>query len=197
MPALIIEGGGQGTVVWKKKNAETNRQGRPLDENGNALPKTLDERRQALEKRRTIRFIDRVTEILEKEVEKPDLVGKIPSMEIYAAVLTWGAESWNMVKKAGFRKRAERWKDYHLLMNSAGDESRMVFQFRMLLGVMEHWKQELHESKLYDPDPSLPGHICDYFGLDGKSMRAEIRKQIPEPKAWAGLNEDGTPKRKK
>jgi ParB/RepB/Spo0J family partition protein len=75
VPAYVVGGAGAGKVEYLKiqKHYEKSHEGRPVCKDGKPAPKSLEERKEGLEKRRTIRFINKLMLILRGE--DPDATG--------------------------------------------------------------------------------------------------------------------------
>lgn len=75
VPAYIIDGPGAGRIEYMKLQSwyEKTEKERPIGEDGKPAPKSLEERREGLEKRRIIRYINKLMLILRGE--EPDTTG--------------------------------------------------------------------------------------------------------------------------
>lgn len=75
VPAYIVDGPGAGRIEYMKLQSwcEKSEKTRPIGNDGKPAPKTLEERRADLEKRRVIRFINKLMMILRGE--DPDATG--------------------------------------------------------------------------------------------------------------------------
>lgn len=72
IPAYIAGGPGAGRIEWVKSQYEDKRE-RPRNKDGKAIPKSVEVKRQALMKKRIIRFINKLMIILEGK--DPDITG--------------------------------------------------------------------------------------------------------------------------
>lgn len=200
IPALIIDGPGAGTVKWKVRDKMYENIGsktRPIGVDGKPLPKTLKERREALEKRRNKALLERAKELLADEIKTPVRVLRLDTIQMLRFVgqsrLEVSYEFHESGKVEG--KKLRRYIDGGNEGEQLQDEMRLI-AVRLLRRALFNLARDIngHLQGSCDPEDAVLAFYL--MGLNVQDIQEEIRKKIKEPKAWADLNEDGTPKRK-
>jgi hypothetical protein len=199
VPALIIDGPGVGGVEYwrlKKEYRDRGAQDPQFDASGNKLPKPLKERRAALAKRREMRLLERTYAILEEEAENRERCADLTVEQMLAAAVMYRTEGMTY---AGTTHRCltdgERYK-YVLSGHPEGNPGIRDLTEDLFNQVERTWMGLVKQAGMYGETSSgWPEFIYALFNLDLDAAKAEIEKEIPEPKGWAGLNEDGTPKK--
>ena len=176
-PCLRVTGPHAGQVGWAiSRRAESGRRTGRM-----AGPKSLDERRTALEGKRAKRVIAAVKAKLDQDTE----LREWEDLGLLAAAFGAG---YPLREQAG---EFESWKAYDRLSKKPEAGRRALW---------DRIKTNLrHQFQYYDLQGAArcledAERICRYLGGDWKALWAEVCAAIPEPKAWATLNEDGTPK---
>jgi ParB/RepB/Spo0J family partition protein len=188
-PALIVDGPGAGTVQWYAVKPEyRDRVSAPrLDASGEKMPKTLEERRNALEKRRNVALLKRAEMQLHEEIQSFKHCERLHEAQMLRLAV-------------GFPLELDRCPDPQskdiLAAAASPEEMRehaIHFCRRALITVRKYISQELTWN---NGDTCWAIFAYEILGLDPEAAKDEIALEIPEPKSWAGLNEDGTPKKK-
>lgn len=246
IPAYIVDGPGAGRVEYMKLQSWcTSEKTRPIGEDGKPAPKSLEERRDGLQKRRVIRFANKLMMILcgddpdatgaksgvcrvcgcteenctqcvektgkpchwvntEKTLcsacaeneEKIDgrisIAESLSNIEIHALVAAFGAAQVDP-GEGGLPDRHEfnRWKVYGkvIAMNGGGAGSAAAYgAFDRIVGELR-WIANSAE-----PDIGFVNNCCAALRLDREAIWGKVVAEIPEPKSWAKLAEDTTPK---
>ncbi len=197
-PALVVDGPDIGQLRYYRlrpepepdTNGSFDSRNR-FDEHGNKLPTPLSVRRARLEKRRTIRYIETVMSFLDVKEEKniSAMTGNLDERKVLAAVLAFGAQ-----RQGGFyRDDRALWNAYHARMVGEYDRDHTIRD--LLLCVAPIWQKMLYtESKATNPSLDVADQICAFFGWPAETWKEDVKSEIPDPKVWATLNEDGTPK---
>jgi ParB/RepB/Spo0J family partition protein len=176
-PCLRVDGAGAGEVFY----ALTNRQmaSRLPSSPG---PTPLSARREQLEAKRAKRFIEIVVTALHDD-EKPRSCA-----ELVRLAATFGT------MQPGGRMTPETWEAFE----KEADRGEECVEARAMLWA--RIKPELRSRvKFYDvrgASSRLPEarDLAAYLGVDGKGLWKRVCDEIPEPKGWAKLNADGTPR---
>ncbi len=197
----------------------------PLQAHGRAKPKTLDERRQALHKRRLVRALDILQgslmnrtvhvgtakhpeEMIPPEPEPPSLENLItyvlvygtgpsvdPDGDGYDPYVTDNAEELDCLAKETTSRAKET--------TSRAKRAALRTRTRLWNRVREPIARSLRTFS----GMSLSGaermsaaaaRLCSEAGLDwAKQFLQPATEAIPEPASWSRLNEDGTPRRER
>lgn len=189
-PALIIDGPGAGTVQWYVQTGgdKLNKQ---YDAAGNKLPKSLADRREALERRRKKRLLERVHDLIESEEETLAAAARLSTVQLFRGASLF---SLSIVWEAKIA-RSER-QSYVLASEEREGEVRTLaktFYRRALRTLRGEIKSALTTNSL---DTSATDFACALLGVDIEELRGAIVKEISDPKVWEKLNEDGTPRKK-
>jgi len=201
VPAFDVD---KGTLKWVKLSYSG---GRAVKSSQGAVT-PLAERRKRLEKRRGMKYLDHILRMLQKEIEKPVFSSKVNDEQIIAAVYAFGSEmDEDILRVLGETKEKyggvgidERFKIYSKLVSN---DYFANFDYKLLLkdiirGIAEvmrdgisGWRYtrefEKWRFKMLD-------EVMHYFHQDPGPVKKQIEMDIPEPKSWKLLNEDGTKK---
>jgi len=191
LPVLLVSGPEVGRFCWMRNTRDKSSSSAPrYDENGNKLPKPLSERREMLKKKRERAFIGRIASIVAEEIEKPDLIKSLTEEKVLSAVYCrllaghiYPEEMWEHYRRAVEKYRMSK------------DEMLVDFMKNVL---EESWLRRLDflmRETLAETSADYACKVAEFLGIDTKPIEREIEKEIPEPKSWANLNEDGTPKK--
>jgi len=196
VPAVKADGPSAGRIVWvQPKSWVRPKSGRSdrSDKSGKSTPVPLADRRAALQKRRKVLAIDRFRDYLNNlaafdrktktapQVSLPDL----PRWTILAAALKFGIgtpipENLNS--------------SFKWIANTSQEETHLMFQdlLRGIIGVL-HNRLFIGEHDIHRVRP-----IAKFLLIEDKldAMIAQAETEIPEPKSWASLNPDGTPRKR-
>lgn len=195
-PALVIDGPQMGTLKWVKPYSSGVRSGSAKKVKGEVM--TLAQRRKALEARRLAWVVDETREELEKiaageretfETAKrlgliPDTLRMIAAFGIDSGLgMNGGENEYGLLSGwAGFDKMA-KWTDEQV---ANGLRRSVANELICLLGYSG--QQYVHRTR---------PHLERILPLLGTSLKVALQKAceaIPEPKGWAKLKADGTPK---
>jgi hypothetical protein len=197
-PALIVDGPDIGQLRYYRLRPEpehtrgtvSDNRNR-FDEHGNKLPTPLSVRRARLEKRRTVRYIEMVMGFLDVKEEQniSAMTENLDEQKVLAAVQAFGAQ-----RQGGFyRDDMALWNAYHALMVGEYDREKTIRD--LFLCVAPIWQKMLYaESKVTNPSTDVADQVCSFFSWPAETWKEDVKSEIPEPKVWATLNEDGTPK---
>ncbi len=257
VPAYIVDGPGSGRVEyfklqdWYRGSKKT----RPIGADGKPEPKPLEERREGLEKRRVIRFINKLMMILRGEdpdatreksgvcrvcgcsegnctrcvektgipchwvdegktlcsacvdnTEKSDpripIVENLSHIEVHALVAAFGAAPKNHEfqgfgsgdENGGddeFESDFDRWNVYKKVVQTNGPDAIQAAAYCAFDRIVDSLHQLTYQQQ---PKIDFPNNLCTALKLDRESIWAKVLEEIPEPKSWAKLEVDETPK---
>lgn len=161
---------------------QTNHNGNASPENEKKKPKTLKERRLGLESRRKRFVMEKVGRLVSAsnfddiKISKEDLPFFLLSLSN-----KFGADFQNNYpRKDTWEKLDKDSKDKN--MQDSWNTSKRIFMKRIKYpntAEPEYWEVK---------------HMAKIIGLDLKPLEETAQKVIPEPKSWANLKADGTPK---
>jgi ParB/RepB/Spo0J family partition protein len=150
-------------------------------------PSTLAERKKKLANRREALINGWLKEFLDK-LDRVDLAADQLDIELILAVATFGVPAHSTLRfmKGKF---ADDWD----IFNSDDIQRARIAAWDGVIDTL-HQRLTFH----HEPDAQEHTEICtyfeDYFGKTITQLRDRAAKEIPEPKGWAKLNADGTPK---
>lgn len=218
IPAYIVDGPGAGRIEWKKLKscyAKEEDKARKIGADGKPLPKTLEERREGLEKRRIVRFINKLMLLLQGE--DPDMTGKqvdadaegegedrrvsivenLSHIETHALVAAFGAISASVEAldpDGEYTSYIEPWERYRRVVQMNGGDAIRIAAYGAFHRIVDQLRQCANVPK---PDVKFPDALCEALRLDRDAVWAKVIEEIPEPKGWGKIREDGEEKPEK
>lgn len=207
VPAYVIDGSGTGQIKYVTPYSLGYSGSTPTMK---GQPKPMSERRKALQKRRVIRYINKILqllsgiepcqptkntsgEMLEPEEMDPK-IWKVPGreltdLELFSLVAEFGASS-----NGDFSSSTKPWRVYESTLTLSDSEAfKIVFE-----GMVSKLVAELRsETNAFTPDKKFADKTCSALYLNSKKLWAMVLEEIKEPKIWSTLNADGTKKDKK
>lgn len=210
IPAYVIDGPGAGKITYVKPHESFNGESKParqVGEDGKLLPKSLEERQEGLLKRRVIRLIGKIIELLQG-LKVAD-IGEDPESEKY------DHDKEQFSKIAGRMAIAENL--------SAVEVFKLVYAFGAGAGIWEfghdHESEPQQIAKLSEKNPDAVNlkniaavcvfpriidklrlmaaaqkvdleyveDVCRLLHLDQPALWQMVLDEIPEPKSWAKL----------
>lgn len=195
-PAIVVCGAGAGSVRWVKVSEEygpaTSR--RVAGPDGKPLPKPLEQRRAELAARRTAKALELLA----------DSVASAPApANLLAVAAVFGTQN-----NAAAPGPLYRWAGADANLIDSIDSSRSPWQVLRDLADPELalWREVqevlVARLKVYSTGDAIrrwndeASNLADLVGVDAQALMALAVEDIPEPKSWANLNADGTPKAK-
>lgn len=186
-PALVVSGPHTGELLWVTGRQREARSTPPTG------PKTLAQRRAILASRRSFLVVDYLRADLEKQEVKHLAVPGAKSLTKARAdlVVRLASVFGTSHKRDLAYSSVEDWQVFDI---KVGEPLVLLWQTvrLVLLKRLEH----------SGPTGDFPRYralevkrIARLIGADLKPLRARAAKEKPEPKSWAKLNEDGTPKK--
>lgn len=185
-PVFLVNGEHAGTVRYfkpeKRGEGGGGSVGRPTEG-----PKTLKERREGLESKRWYCVLETLKEQI--QALKADQVAlTLPEVAVLAAVFGTG-------ENERYGGNLKPWKTYVGNKGSLSTAFNLFAAVRPVLisrlspgcGVTQVQKEYVEEART----------VGKLLALDVDAMHADAVKENPEPKSWAGLKADGTPKEAK
>jgi len=204
IPAYIVDGPGAGSIKYVKSYESYSSSVKR--EAGSPIP--LAERKVALNKRRTIRFITKIIQLLNYEqpvqtakergtdrvldAEKLDDTWTFPgkelsNSEIYKLIASFGAASHTSNNLS-----SNTWKVYNSLKGEEKELSKISLQCACVKIIGE--LRTL--TYMQNPDKKFADQVCKALYLDSERLWNMVLEEIKEPKIWTTLNADGTIKEK-
>ena len=181
--ALVIDGDGAGQIVYVKSSSKP--------ESVAGGQKTLDEKRAQLKKRRRIRFVEKIIEILEgKNADHPvpQIGENISNIETHALVCAFGA---GQLKEEGDYE-FDRWKVFDAVVKLDGSTAMID----VLYCVFETIAHDLQQTTYGDPDRKFGDQVLQALKIDSAPIWQIVIDETPEPKAWAKMEAEEKPTKK-
>mgnify|MGYP000626850979 CR=1 FL=1 len=196
-PAVVVSGSGVGTFTWVKLHIAMapSRSTRPRGADGNVKPKTMKQRIADLVKRRQAWAIDHVRELLEAMAsgKKPvQLAGDVDDWTVVELIAAFGTsrDHYRLIfERTG---KIDEWRSFEDVEKKPHDEVSGLLARSLcdvFAGRLKHWPQ--CDIKPMTADAKRIGIV---LGVDWKNIIAAAMNAIPNPKSWANLKADGTPK---
>lgn len=186
-PALVVDGAGTGHLKWvrPRRGAKAERA------TGEAKPKTLKERRAALQKRREVRALADFRKLAEKAtIEHEDY-----NITLIALAAGFGVkhsysdpQGWSCFD--GLEKKIAR---ETKVINSPGQQK--IVADELWRRVLPNLLSPLNPSYTTTSAIQHAERLAQLLSLDFDACLKAAVDAIPEPKLWATLKADGTPKK--
>ena len=166
---------------------------------------SMQEKRKRLEKRRGIRYLKHVVEMLSGEIEKPVYSRDVTKVQIIAGLYSFGATmSGDILRYLNETEEAygdadivTRFTVYSTMISneyvSHFDEDVLLSDIirglaHNMLDRIKGW-QYAREWGKYRND--VLDNIMRFFRVDGDKVREQIEGEIPEPKSWKAVENSG------
>jgi len=191
-PAMIGQGPRAGQLVWIKTRADGTPGGSRKKQKGEVT--TLEERRKTLDARRQVLAVNKLHDLIE---EGDDMKRPPRSLDV---VLSWirafGIDPGRGLEPGALHTSSpwDRLKAYQ--EQDIYDEEAVQHLWDMvkpvIIGELQTWgglaraEQDFEEAVKW----------AEQLQVDFAQIHLDAIAEIPEPKSWAKLNEDGTPKAK-
>jgi hypothetical protein len=188
-PALVIDGPGAGELRWVKDIYE----GSPSTSAKQEGPTPLKERRRILKGKRDKALIERIMEILDAEIDVPSWAILKTLDDVIPAVYLV------LLAQTNYDDPDTWWKRYEKERKRYADGSKEYATNLLVEVIRINWRRHLSGSlnqTLDRIEVTFARGVGKYLGIDIDALDAEIAASLPEPKAWASLNEDGKPKKR-
>jgi ParB/RepB/Spo0J family partition protein len=210
VPALVVSGHGVGNVRWVTvtEYARKRTDMRPRGEDGKPKPSSLNQRRASLDRRRRVKAVEFVKAALEAIEPYPLAQNDGPTFSISSRLLLAMAAIFG----TKHQRNSSQWDGSFRDDGRAGLDRNPQAAWK-LLGTMredlgkcctELWHEVrlvLLERLAYQGTPTDVKKLwadaeaaCKMLGLDAVAAVCQAVEAIPEPKSWAKLAADGTPK---
>lgn len=179
VPAMDVNTGG---VTWVTLKTKENGSGQRAP----GTPTPLKDRRDKVNRRRNFWIITNIIESLEGKKKALQTVALPSHREMVMIAVTWGVKGYG----AGDWYKTPTWGRYDkfIAMTPAKQEKELWATVGKTL------IENINCS--YDPRVKQAKKVCSLCGLTWNDFSKAAKKEIPNPKIWATLNEDGTPKKK-
>ena len=197
IPGLVIDGNEEGNLCWFtiiKTESESSGQDRPKGANGKPIPRPPKERRKLHNSKRWFEVLRGLCSQTKKS-KVSQLTDQDKTLFILAFAATFGTEHiyQHSVNWTGFVKT------YNNIRKKPKDALQVALE-----AIWGKIRPVLTERLTYNgsitqtPDVLIKEAraIAGHLGIDIDAMFKEQVKAIPEPKSWAKLDADGTPKTK-
>jgi ParB/RepB/Spo0J family partition protein len=179
LQAIVVDGNGAGHTKWLRKYtsaADTKKKDKG--------PKSLDEKRADLERRRIIRFVGIIADVLEGKPGDIIMVwpkGRPTIFEVVSLAIAFGQDAGDAV---------QGWTGYDKLATGKKHATIGMVTGMLCQQVEQRIAQGLREySTGFQRGTPKVGYVaalraCRFFPIDSKAVRKRVEEEIPEPKSW-------------
>jgi ParB/RepB/Spo0J family partition protein len=204
LPALIVSGRSAGTVRWvappREESGRAN--SRPRAADGKPVPATLVQRRASLGRRRKAKAVELIKEAI-GAIEPFPQTADAGTFFLAACVAVFGTKH---------QRNSSQWGGSFRYDGRPGLDRKPQGAWKLLAAMRDDLQKcctELwHEVRLvllerlaYQGTPTDIKKLwadaeaaCEVLGIDAGACLRQAVEALPEPKSWAGLKADGTPK---
>lgn len=178
--AFLDNGPERGKLFWAKPKKEARKKDIKALAGKEPGPTPLKERRAVYLKRRNVHVLNAMVQLM----EKPGL--KVPGLsQVLLCAVVFGTER-------NHSHADDSWKQFDKL-ESAAEGARVAQLWSQLVPVA---RQRLKSAAAQaEPNMEEAKRWALLLGLDLGKLHAAALQDIPDPKVWSTLNEDGTPKK--
>lgn len=174
--ALVIDGDGAGKVKYVKlsESAEKKLSG---------IPKTIEEKREGLNKKRRKEVCERFMNVLVKEQKEPFLITKLSDEGRIALAVIFGCRQLqNVVDEPENFDDLNMIKNYNLYLKRCNVETIMVDAARCALPVLYENLKYIRDSENVDMEKIE--EFAKLIGFDLEECICQVQLDIKEPKSW-------------
>lgn len=183
-----------------KGNSSTSgsKKARQTDSDGKVKPLTLKQRRSGLQCRRRALVIDELKDII-NDLELPETIEQI---DLFTLLVVFGTSESNGFSgsKVDFKfKKMDAW-DMVAMLNDGESyraNDRDDLAWKMVCDVLVQRLNYHTKSDIDDKKYNEVKRLTELLGQDLAAMEIKAQDDLPEPKSWANLKADGTPKHPK
>jgi ParB/RepB/Spo0J family partition protein len=187
--AIIVDGPGAGQTKWVKPQSDAAAAKAFAEPN----TKSLKDRREALEKRRRVLVLKKLIEMIEAELKTPAKMKKLKQMDLLRAVLVFGSKNYSYVTDERINYfDQDGWGDYEEISDEFDTPSEIAIE--LCRCTLPFWKQELCICRDGSTNLDFAKKVCQFLQIDIDAIITSAAEEIKEPRAWANLKTDGTPK---
>ena len=208
VPAMWVDGANAGKVVYCAPDRRETSSGRSSSRASSkpGKPTPLKKRRADLNRRRLAHVVDAVRTQLEawnaghyeKWFQDATDVYDEPALVVVALAVVFGtngnlsgihrgpADPFKAAKALWMREGKGEEKGRMLIGKMMHSVSRVWISRLTIAGALAHASIELRYEDA--------GEICQIVGIDFDGLKRDADAALPDPKSWARLNADGTPK---
>jgi len=189
---LMVDGKAPGNVFWAKPKSDSStgggRKARPLGADGRPKPLPLAKRREELNLRREVLVNDKLYDVvINIEWDKSGLSED---------------QLWRLLATFGTEDRYADTRSFCGSDNGTGEDWARFAGMQRDHAVAEAWRQVrgvlVSRMNFCPPEENILTNeheaIAKLLKIDLAKLRVEAAKEIPEPRSWANLKADGTPK---
>lgn len=193
IPGLIVNGKALGTILWIKLSATA---AAKTAKKTKGTPTPLRIRRQLLKNKRAHKFLEAMKEAVKGKTPE-DLVTKDKTAMVLALADIFGVKESYCHSVCDFGDGSEVQVPWRKLAKLS--EKKMAdVRARLWANVLPKLIHTLHYmGPVTQTSPQrvrAAEQLANLFGVDTKPLHKELVESMAEPKSWANLNEDGTPK---
>jgi len=206
-PCFVVHGTDIGTFGYLKETSGNGRTGVSGSDGGNGKaagkPTPLKERRAILERKRWAQTVadlmDKIQNIPFSEIAGAAGLAGVPSVAALAVAFGTAERYTRHDRSRKNRRKNRRWDVYDRL---AGNVTENEAYEALFVSVRQVLVDRLHTGRgVTQTEDTLIAEAkrtAELFGVDIAAMYEDVctRKGFTEPKSWADLNADGTPKTK-
>jgi ParB/RepB/Spo0J family partition protein len=177
--ALVIDGDGAGKVKYVKLSEKDEKRG---------IPKSIEEKREGLDKRRRKKVCEVVIGMLAKEMESPFLIHSLDDEEKLVIPIVWGARQFESVVNEPDLDCRNMMNVFYVYKKRSDLPQMLVDICRCSIPVIisnlkyvsESEKVEIEDIKKYS----------DLFKIDLDKIIRNVQLEIKEPKSWVKAQPD-------
>jgi len=194
VPGFIIHGKALGTILWIKVKSTAPAK---TDKKTKGTPTPLRVRREMLNSKRDAQFLEKMKTVVKGKGTK-DLVVKDKTSMVMALAEIFGVKELYSHSVCDFQNSGADvqvpWTKLAKLSAQKASEVRDSLWKNVLPQLLRtlDYMGPVTQTSSYRVKAAV--NLVGLFGVDTGPLRKKIADEMPEPKSWAKLNEDGTPK---
>jgi ParB/RepB/Spo0J family partition protein len=206
IPAYVVDGPQAGKVQYLKlRHGYESSPAKKVSLDGKPAQKTLEERREGLEKRRIVRLISKIIALLsgsgvydednDKGNKKPDfrneIAEKVTILDAFALISSFGATKV-FDDENGFEESFEK---FERITSVSGSEKENIAKvktsavFAVFSKIIDELKQQAN-IPAQSVTSEFADKVCEVLKLDREELWSAVVSEIPEPNSWAKLADE-------
>ena len=200
-PGFVVFGKAVGTILWCKPVGQAAEKKSKKQTPGTATP--LKIRRIMLESKRATEFLLRVAAVVKDKNVPGDMINTSSIMDMDLMLLAL-VDAFGVLDKYchtandqfGKADTMAPWRQYDKAMRNQKQIRRSLWS-NLLPVLCNSLVYNGPKSQTTPERVKAAKKLAGLFAIDTNAIAKQIKKDMPEPKSWAKLNEDGIPKAKK
>lgn len=190
--ALCIWGPKLGKIIWITRagqgSGSSSRGSAGSSGSGEPQKKSLKEKKEGLQKRRTLLAAEKIKALLEAEIKKePKYLTKLAVQDIFVLCCYFGAATIeDVLFRRGGKYPGQATPEKKAALSCKPDTANINYQLEALRGVVLQVIGVISQTITYkNTARKFLEDLCRFLRIDFALIKSEVEQEIPVPRAWA------------